>query len=134
MTRDANDIAREHGIDALRDSFDRAAIHGSLSAELVITRASDMKPERVRWLWPDRFPLGKCTLIAGEGGLGKSMVLAWIATTVSKGGAWPCSEGESPKGSIINPFGRRRCGRYNLSPPTCRRCRLLKNPRHLGRA
>jgi hypothetical protein len=101
MTRDANDIARERGINALRDSFDRAAIHGSSGAGLVITRASDIKPERVRWLWQDRFPLGKCTLIAGEGGLGKSMVLAWIAATVSRGGAWPCSEGESPKGSVI---------------------------------
>jgi hypothetical protein len=45
--------------------------------------------------------LGKCTLVAGEGGLGKSMVLSWIAATVSRGGEWPCQEGQPPCGSII---------------------------------
>jgi hypothetical protein len=41
---------------------------------LVVARASDIKPKKVQWLWQERFPLGKCTLTAGEGGLGKSMV------------------------------------------------------------
>ena len=45
--------------------------------------------------------MGKCTLVAGEGGLGKSMVLSWIAATVSRGGEWPCQEGQPPCGSII---------------------------------
>ena len=29
------------------------------------------------------------------------MVLAWIAATVSRGGDWPCDEGQSPCGSVI---------------------------------
>ena len=57
--------------------------------------------EKVDWLWEQRLPLGKCTLVAGEGGLGKSMVLAWIAATGSRGGDWPCGEGLSPCGSVI---------------------------------
>src|ERR1700694_2165200 len=68
---------------------------------LVVACASDIKPEKVQWLWQDRFPLGKCTLVAGEGGLGKSMGLAWIASTISRGGEWPCQEGQPPCGSII---------------------------------
>lgn len=54
--------------------------------QLVVARASDIKPKKVKWLWQERLPRGKCVLVAGEGGLGKSMVLAWIAATVSRGG------------------------------------------------
>src|SRR5262245_32304404 len=43
---------------------------------LVIKCAADIKPEKIEWLWEERLPLGKCVLVAGEGGLGKSMLLA----------------------------------------------------------
>jgi AAA domain len=68
---------------------------------LVVKCAADIKPEKIDWLWEQRLPLGKVVLVAGEGGLGKSMVLARIAATVSRGGEWPCGEGRSPVGSII---------------------------------
>ena len=50
---------------------------------------SAIKSERVIWLWPARIPLGKLTLIAGDPGLGKSMLTAFIAATVSTGRVWP---------------------------------------------
>ena len=68
---------------------------------LVVKCAADITPEKIDWLWEQRLPLGKCVLVAGEGGLGKSMVLAWIAATVSRGKEWPCGEGQSRRGSII---------------------------------
>jgi putative DNA primase/helicase len=40
-------------------------------------------------------------LVAGEGGLGKSMLLAWIAAAVSRGKEWPCGEGQSRRGSVV---------------------------------
>ena len=82
-------------------------------SRLVVRCAADIEPEKVDWLWEQRLPLGKCTLVAGEGGLGKSMVLAWIAATVSRGGDWPCGEGLSPCGSVIILIGRGRCRRYH---------------------
>jgi hypothetical protein len=112
MTLDANDIARACGFDGLRKAWDAAPISQirQTKAEapaqidgsgLVVKCAADIKPEKVDWLWQDRLPLGKCTLTAGEGGLGKSMALAWIAARVSQGGEWPCGEGLSPCGSVI---------------------------------
>jgi putative DNA primase/helicase len=71
------------------------------SSSLIVRCAAEIQPERVQWLWPDRLPVGKCVLVAGEGGLGKSTVLAWIAATISQGGAWPCGEGSSPPGSVL---------------------------------
>jgi putative DNA primase/helicase len=68
---------------------------------LVVKCAADIRPEKIDWLWEERLPLGKCVLVAGEGGLGKSMLLAWIAAAVSRGKDWPCSEGKSCCGSVI---------------------------------
>jgi hypothetical protein len=45
-------------------------------SRLVVKCAADIKPEKIDWLWNERLPLGKCVLVAGEGGLGKSMLLA----------------------------------------------------------
>jgi putative DNA primase/helicase len=70
-------------------------------SRLVVKCAADIKPEKIDWLWEERLPLGKCVLVAGEGGLGKSMLLAWIAAAVSRGKDWPCGEGKSRSGSVI---------------------------------
>ena len=42
-------------------------------------RMSDVEPEELEWLWPDRIPLGKLTLLAGDPGLGKSFVTCDMA-------------------------------------------------------
>jgi putative DNA primase/helicase len=70
-------------------------------SRLVVKCAADIKPEKIDWLWEERLPLGKCVLVAGEGGLGKSMLLAWIAATVSRGKEWPCGEEQSRHGSVV---------------------------------
>lgn len=48
-------------------------------------RASEYRPRRVDWLWPNRIPLGKLTLIAGDPKVGKSILTAAIAAAVSAG-------------------------------------------------
>jgi hypothetical protein len=44
---------------------------------------------RVSWLWRNRIPLGKVTLVVGRPDLGKSTVLCDMAARVSSGGQWP---------------------------------------------
>jgi hypothetical protein len=44
---------------------------------------SDVKPETVKWLWADRIPLGKLTILDGDPGLGKSLITCDIAARVS---------------------------------------------------
>ena len=70
-------------------------------SNLIVTRASDVQPERIRWLWQDRIPLGKPTVFAGDGGIGKTMLLIMIAACVSRGRTWPCDEGKAPCGSVV---------------------------------
>ena len=50
---------------------------------------ADIQPTRLRWLWPGRIPLGKVTVIAGDPGVGKSLVTIDMAARVSNGTQWP---------------------------------------------
>jgi len=52
---------------------------------------ASITPRPVNWLWPDRIPLGKLTILAGAPDLGKSTVLCNIAARVSSGTDWPDS-------------------------------------------
>jgi hypothetical protein len=51
---------------------------------------SDVTPEHVKWLWQDRIPLGKLTVVDGNPDLGKSLVFgADLPARVTTGGAMP---------------------------------------------
>ena len=63
---------------------------------LISRRASEIPPEAINWLWPQRIALGKLSLIAGQPGLGKSQVATYIAAIVSSGGTWPTGEACQP--------------------------------------
>jgi hypothetical protein len=50
---------------------------------------SDVKREEVRWLWRNRLPRGKVTVIDGDPGLGKSTVTLDLAARISTGADMP---------------------------------------------
>ena len=56
---------------------------------VVLTCMADVEPRPVRFLWPQRVPLGKVSLVAGDPGLGKSFITISISGIVSTGGGWP---------------------------------------------
>jgi archaellum biogenesis ATPase FlaH len=63
---------------------------------------ADVTPRPVGWLWARRLPLGNLTIIAGDPGLGKSLLTLDIAARTSAGTPWPDSAGEpNPPGSVL---------------------------------
>lgn len=54
-----------------------------------VVRVSDVKPERVSWLWPGYIPRGKLTLIDGDPGDGKSTLSLDLAARISTGKPMP---------------------------------------------
>lgn len=108
---DINDTLHRDGSDAVRDRHDRAKpFNGSgtttavappgidtgsgrgvepAAEGLIFKRMSDVEPQPVQWLWPNRLALCKQTLLAGEPGVGKSQIALDVAARVSTGAAWP---------------------------------------------
>jgi hypothetical protein len=66
-------------------------------------RLSDVVPESLRWLWPDRIPAGKITVLDGDPGLGKSTLLCELAARISRGDPLPGGDAEpaAPRGVLL---------------------------------
>jgi hypothetical protein len=78
-----------------------AAPKAAAGRRLISHRASDLTPEKLVWIWPDRIPEGKLVLLGGPPGLGKSQLTAFISAVVSNGWDWPSGEGRAPRGNVI---------------------------------
>lgn len=78
-----------------------AVLSPSSKRKLITVRASDLKPEKLQWVWAGRIAAGKLVLIGGPPGLGKSLLTVFIASIISNGGDWPCGEGQAAVGSAI---------------------------------
>jgi putative DNA primase/helicase len=62
---------------------------GKVRTRPAVRCLADVQSKSVDWLWQGRFPLGKVSLIYGDGGLGKSFLTLSMAATVTTGGHWP---------------------------------------------
>lgn len=71
------------------------------NTEPVLRCYKDVKPEKLEWLWPNRIPLGKMTLLVGHPGVGKSFLSLYMAAQVSSGRAWVDTFGGEKPGSVI---------------------------------
>lgn len=66
-----------------------------------IARMSAISSSAIEWLWKGRVALGKVTVIAGEPGLGKSLLTAFIAAAVTNYVPWPDGEKARSTGQVI---------------------------------
>ncbi len=78
----ADHIAAGYGL----DDFEPVDLGGQSGRRLKITRGSDVKMQRVRWVMEDWIPAGSLTLLAGREGLGKSTIAAQICAQITQGG------------------------------------------------
>ncbi|MBN3789309.1 AAA family ATPase [Burkholderia sp. Ac-20353] len=67
----------------------------------LLTRASSIKPEAIRWLWPGWLPEGKLTLLAGSPGTGKTTLAIALAATISTGEKWPDGTSCNEPGDVL---------------------------------
>ncbi len=68
---------------------------------LVSRRISEIDPEPIEWLWHNRIPLGKLSILAGDPGTGKSFFSLFMAAQITKGLPWPDIGAPTMKGSVI---------------------------------
>jgi hypothetical protein len=68
---------------------------------VIITRASDITPEKVEWLWPNILASGSVMGIVGLPGIGKSQLVLDVAARVTTGRAWPDGASNARPGHVI---------------------------------
>ena len=102
-------IAEHFGrrFEALMARNDERPVHATAvarqaGADSMVTVCMDsVVMEPIEWLWPGRIAIGKVTVLAGDGGLGKSTVLFDLAARLSRGDHWPVSPERAPVRSSV---------------------------------
>lgn len=85
-SRTSEEIAAEiQGLADKADSIDLDYLGGGLH----VVTADQIEPKAVEWLWPNRIPLGKLTVLAGDPKVGKSVLAVDLTARVSSGARWP---------------------------------------------
>lgn len=82
----------------LQELYRHAPFFTERKAGVEVIWGSQVEPEDVEWLWQDRIPNGKVTLIVGEPDKGKSFLTLALTAAVTKGGTLignddPCDAG-----------------------------------------
>ncbi len=70
-------------------------------SDVELTCMSDIQMKPIEWLWEGRIACSKITVIAGNPGLGKSQLTAWLASIVTQGLYWPDTYSKAPQGEVI---------------------------------
>jgi putative DNA primase/helicase len=76
------------------------AVEPEAEAGVLLVRASDITAKAIDWTWPGYLAGGMLTLIAGNGGTGKTTIALSIAAAITTGGKWP-DGAAAPQGSVI---------------------------------
>lgn len=69
---------------------------------LNLKNMSEVKAEKVEWLWQNKIPDGSLTIISGDPGATKSYLTQYMAAHLTTGTPWPdCPDVPVKKGSVI---------------------------------
>lgn len=67
----------------------------------VITCFANIEAEKINWLWPGFIAFGKLSIIAGDPGLGKSLIALDLCSRTSKGYQLPADKFICPMGDVL---------------------------------
>lgn len=90
----------DKNLDELKIQFDSILEQDVFSSKLECRIASNINIRPIEWLWPKRLAKGKISIIAGEPGLGKSQVTAYLASNITQGADFPDGE-KCSRGNVI---------------------------------
>ena len=80
--------------------LDQQSSPTSLSRQPDLVCMADIQPTKIDWLWPNRIPVGRLSLLVGRPGAGKSFLTCDLAARISKGEPWPDGS-KNVEGSVM---------------------------------
>lgn len=84
---------------ALRAAL-KAADHNKVAGSVILTAASSIAPEAVKWLWPGYLAAGKFHILAGPPGVAKTTLAGAICSAFPVGGVLPDGS-RAPLGDFV---------------------------------
>jgi hypothetical protein len=72
-----------------------------MTPSVLLVATSEIKPEKVSWIWPGMIASGRVTGLVGYPGVGKSQVSIDVAATISTGRPWPRGAANGKAGTVI---------------------------------
>ncbi|MCB1782973.1 MAG: AAA family ATPase [Alphaproteobacteria bacterium] len=85
----------------MSDTIPLSQARAQQPCNIAYRRLSDIKAEPIKWLWDKRIARGKITILAGDPGLGKSQLTAFMAAMVTNGKRWPIENAPCPQGNVV---------------------------------
>jgi len=76
-------------------------VTGNDTEELDVLCLADVAPRKIDWLWENWLAIGKVSVLAGDGGKGKSTILCDWAARTSTGDRWPDGAPGGDAGDVI---------------------------------
>ena len=95
------DSIKKRHIEDSKTQWKNVSVEKNAKGKAIVKCFADIKSVPITWLWYGRIAIGKLTMIAGDPGLGKSLVTATLATHVSKGYPWPVDKSKPLIGDVI---------------------------------
>ena len=97
----AASVARyEPAADAPKWQAQKESAHEELEHLAKLVSFAEIQPKQLRWLWRERFPAGKLSLIVGDPDKGKSLITLDMAARISTGKPFP-DGAPCERGSVI---------------------------------
>ena len=90
---------------SIADKRDAIEIKADGTLQPDIVRGGDVLPEKVRHAWDPYIPRGKITMLEGNPGVGKGMLIAQIVRFETTGQAYPDKATGLPSGEVVRPPG-----------------------------
>lgn len=85
-----------------REAAERLRRSSNQPREAIGVRASEVAPERLRWLWNGRLAAGKLSMMDGDPGLGKSTLVIDLIARITTGRPLPgAAHGLPPRGVVL---------------------------------
>jgi putative DNA primase/helicase len=87
----------EEACQAADAECDQGRSHQSLD----VLCLADVTPKKIDWLWPNWISIGKVSVLAGDGGMGKSTILCDLAARTTTGERWPDGAEGGQLGNVL---------------------------------
>lgn len=101
ILKSAETLAKKKDYSAIVQEITQAASLCEESDSLRTVNLAQVESQQVEWLWHEKFPKSKLSLIVGDPNVGKSYFTMMMAATITKGRCWPDIAHNAEEGRVI---------------------------------